>query len=119
MVDKICHERCESPVVRAVLEQVANGHSGVRESMNKDRLQKTLGVVEGMACSGVFDDLLHWLIRCSRSINDRWSDVEEEVDKQRSSIFSKENSAPSDLRSKIFKVEFSVDPEILQLFIVF
>ena len=119
MVDKIGHERCESPVVRAVLEQVANGHGGVRKSMDKDRLQKTLCVVEGMASSSVFDYLFHWLISRSSAVNDLWSDVEKEVDKQRSSIFSEEDSAPADLRSKIFEVEFSVNTEILQLFIVF
>jgi hypothetical protein len=37
----------ESPVVGRVLEEVGDGHGRVGEPMDEDRLQQTLGVVEG------------------------------------------------------------------------
>ena len=42
----------ESPVVAAVLEQVHDGHGRVGESVHKDGLQESLGVMERPAnCS--------------------------------------------------------------------
>lgn len=36
----------EAPIVDAVLEQIANWHGRVRESMNENRLEQSLGVVD-------------------------------------------------------------------------
>lgn len=45
MVDVISDVGCEAPVVGAVLEQIQQRHSRVRESVNEDGFEKSLRVV--------------------------------------------------------------------------
>lgn len=52
MIHVISDISSESPVVRAVLEQIAQRHCGVREAMNEDRFQKSFGVMDRVACGG-------------------------------------------------------------------
>lgn len=39
MIDMIRNISGESPIVRAIFEEITQGHSGVRESMNKNGFQ--------------------------------------------------------------------------------
>ncbi len=47
MVDVVGDVGGKSPVVGRVLEEVGDGHGRVGEPVDEDRLQQTLGVVEG------------------------------------------------------------------------
>lgn len=41
----ISNIQCEQPVVGTVLEQIEDGHCGVREPVDEQGLQKSLGIV--------------------------------------------------------------------------
>lgn len=52
MIDVISDVTGEKPVVGAVTEQIANGHGGVRESVDEKRLENTLRIVGDPAYCG-------------------------------------------------------------------
>lgn len=45
----IRYVRSKTPVVRTVFKQVSNRHRRVRETVNENRLQQSLSIVEGVA----------------------------------------------------------------------
>jgi len=54
MVDMVGDVASKSPVVATVLEEIHDGHRGVRESMDEDSLKESLGIVSSPSCQGNF-----------------------------------------------------------------
>lgn len=52
MIDVICHVCSESPIVRAILEQIHHWHCRMREPMNEYRFQQTFGIMNCVTGSG-------------------------------------------------------------------
>lgn len=42
----------ETPIVRAIFEEITQGHSGVRETMDENRLQQTFHIMDCVTGSG-------------------------------------------------------------------
>lgn len=96
----------ESPVVGGVLEEVGDGHGRVGESVDEDRFQKTLGIVESPATEGNLNDRLEVLVSGSFiSVEDPRSGVNPEINEKWSGVLRQEYGGPADLESTILKVE--------------
>ena len=47
VIDIVSNEESESPVITAVFKQIEDGHRRVRETMDEECLQQSLGIMNG------------------------------------------------------------------------
>ena len=86
--------RGKSPIIAAVLEQVSQGHGGVGEPVNEDCLQESLDVVEAPGGGSNVGCETNTRV-AGVSVDDPGSNIEEQVDKERSSILTEEHRGPA------------------------
>lgn len=126
MVNMECYVASESPVVDAVLEQVRQWHGCVREAMDEDCLEESLGVVDRVASSSNTENMttsdiesaIHHKANHSLScltdgdggcvtVEEPRALIEPEIHKQRTGILSQEHCRPADLRSQVLHVKLA------------
>ena len=96
------YEESVSPVVGAVLVEIGDGHGAVRELVDEERLEQSLGVVKHPGDHSKTSLLSHVLRR--GSIDETGLHAENEHDDQGSGVFEDEHLGSSESNNKYIAV---------------
>lgn len=115
------YEERVSPVVGAVLVEIGDGHSAVRELVNEEGLEQTLGVVQHPGDHGKTRLLSHVLR--SGSVDETGLHAKNEHDDQRTGVFEHEhlglsgrknaNIAVANLRTNIAQNDMGIHLDVV------
>lgn len=123
MINVIGNEGCESPIVGAVLKQIADRHGRMRESMDEYGFQQTFGIMQRPTCGCEANTKDGQLLNYSLSLHDSshsghllrytrdlsigtpieqpWSLIQPQIHCDRTCVFGQEHGRPTNLWTQI------------------